>query len=144
MKMKRGAIGMNIILFLVVAAALLYLVGWGSSVTDVFAFIGLVPSTGAVSSGTLLLTFGGLLLGVAIIVGTFSFPNPYAIFAPIALVLGGIVVGTWGNFLEAAGFPTMDIAGVGTNVPVVSIVVGLILAALGGLSVIAFLKGGEW
>lgn len=138
---------MNILLFLVIGAVLLYLVGFGSATANVLSWIGLNPTSGELSGGQLYVAFAAILgLGAAftIIAGTFSFPNPYVIFAPLASVILVVIITTWGNFLEAAQFPSVTIPGVGSNLEVVTLVVGTGLGVLGLLSVISFLKGGEW
>lgn len=139
---SKGAIGMNILLFMFVSAALLYIVGYNTTAQSVFSFVGIDPATGNINGGNLALAFAAILLGSAIIAGTFSFPNPYAIFAGIAGVILLIVVTVWTNFIGSVGFPLTQIGN--QQVPIAMLVVGGLLGFLGLLATIAFLKGGEW
>jgi hypothetical protein len=131
--------GQNLLVFAFLGAVLLSLAGYGNSssnsaVNTISSYVGVNTTTGQPSqSGTLQTSFW-LLLGVgagAILLGAI-FPNPYVIFAGIAMGLLSLVSVYYSMFQE-------------TGMPVIfQVVFGGALAVLMLLTTVGFLKGGEW
>jgi hypothetical protein len=78
----------------------------------------------------LILTFA-IILGVGVTLGVLSFPNPYLLFAPMAIFLIGFFAFPIGIFNEVGGLP-IEVSGFIT----------IFFAFAYGMAVLGFIRGG--
>jgi len=126
--------GLNIIAFLFVISSVYMIMGYGNGMFYGIAnTTGLNPENAQITGGgelwlKILLLFGG----VGLTVGTLFFPNPYTLFAAIAAFLLALVPSIY-DVVANSGLP----------VPV-QLFFGLVFGGMFLMSVIVFIKGGEW
>lgn len=126
--------GLNIILFLFVIASVFAMMGYGNSTLYSLAnATGISPDNGEINGGgafwiQVLLLFGG----AGLILGTVFFPNPYTLFAAIAVFLLALVPTIY-DVIATSGLPQ----------PIMTFF-SLVFGGMFLMSVIVFLKGVEW
>lgn len=134
------ALGQNMLLIFVALGLILTIAGYGTNSQGLSQVFGINTTideangsqAGSVSGGLLNDNFKILLIGGGILAGSILFPNPYLIFAGLATMLIGLAPLTY-DMIVSLSLPLPA-----------QLIIGGFVGASFVLTVIAFLKGGEW